>query len=181
VPARSADHYKLVERSGKLALEPATDSEWHSARVLAATVGRLPGDPLNGAPIQYLGRDFPPSGPYWWHAIDGSTRLSEDQAYLALFSYDKKEGSGDAFGDMFNPFHIFSVIFNGIKGTPEGSGHYFFDLFRVADGRRVALIRGRFKKSWESYLIRTSFWLEAGRFGFALSDDLHRFVLCEVK
>ncbi|MCU1337841.1 MAG: hypothetical protein JWO19_3422 [Bryobacterales bacterium] len=91
-----------------------------------------------------------------------STLLSVDKAYLALLSWDGTVKIPEPFG---------STHYNG---------HYFIDLYHVPTGRRLALIRGKFKDVAPGFGTM-SFWIEGPRFILPASEDLHRFVLCEVR
>jgi hypothetical protein len=163
----SADHYVVVDQGGKLKFLPATEADWQAGRVLQTTIRGAGGSAKNGDPFPYAGRDFKPSQRYWWWlAADMSTRLSFDDRFLALFTWEGRLDDQD-WGRIFP--------------RAGNTGHYAFDLYSVPNGRHLALLRGRFKGFWPGYLIQKSFWIEGSRFAVTLSEDMRRLALCEVQ
>jgi hypothetical protein len=150
-----------------LALIPATEVEWQSGRVLHPLARRVAGRAEDGDSFPYSGRTLKTSARNWFGSADMSTRLSINEAYLALFTWNGVVNYPDPFG--------------GVLQSSRKEGRYFFDIYNVANGRKVALIRGRFHDFWPGFLIDLSFWLEGSRFVVPLSDDMRRLAVCEIQ
>jgi len=161
----SPDRYAIIQQNSKYTMVPVTDSEWEVGRVLPQSKAGADGKAENGKPLPYASRTFAPSGRYWWLSPSNSTRLSVDKAHLALVSWDGTV-------NIPEPFGIFQ--------STRMKGHYFVDLYHVPTGRRLALIRGTFRGIPPDFATM-SFWIEGPRFIMPASEDMRRFVLCEVR
>jgi len=161
----SPDRYAIIHQNGKFTMSPVTEAEWQIGRVLPQSKAGADIKAENGKPLPYAGRTFAPSGRYWWLSPLNSTRLSVDNAYLALISWD---------GTVNLPEPV------GVFQSTRMKGRYFVDLYHVPTGRRLALIRGSFRNVAPGFAT-DSFWIEGPRFILPVSSDMRRFVLCEVQ
>lgn len=162
-PLYSADKYAVVLKGGKLSRASATDEEWQGAKVLAHSK-KNPGGaktPRDGQPLDFLSRSFIPSGRHWWNPIN-YTFLSPDSSAIALLSWDGTVHIPEPYGsDRYN-------------------GRYFIDLYQVPNGRRLALIRGRFQNVSPAFAA-LGFWIEGPTYILPTSKDMSRLVICEVR
>ncbi|HEX5424741.1 MAG TPA: hypothetical protein VFW94_14425 [Candidatus Acidoferrales bacterium] len=162
-PLYSPDVYAVVRKNGKTVLEPASKTEWETAKVLPASKGHLPGFPRDGQPLGFGGRSFAPSGRYWEGSSYYSSFLSSDNAYEALVSWD----GTIKYGDILEWENI--------------NGHYFIDLYRVPSGRKLGTIQGSFHGAEPHDFAGFSYWIDGPRFVLPISKDMKRFVVCEVQ
>lgn len=139
----SSDYYAIVQQGNKLTLAPPTEAEWVTARVFRDPSRYTNVQPGPDRSFQYNGHRLTHSRKTLGQLSFNSNFLSADERYLAVFSWDGTYNSPD-------PFSLF--------GSSRRRGHYFFDLYEVSSGRKLALIRGGFSGE-----------LPAGYYGFVLA------------
>jgi hypothetical protein len=69
----------------------------------------------------------------------------------------------------------------GLLGSGGDKGRYFFDLYNVTTGQKVAGIRGHYDGVSPVSFGDRSYWLAGSRFVGPVSPETGRLVVCEVQ
>jgi hypothetical protein len=153
-------------RSGNV--RHATQAEWDSGIVVPQrrhTKGViLPPQTDDG--VLFRDRLFQKSGPQWPLITFEWARLSPDQKWVAVQSWEGKDYA-NGLGIIFPP-----------RG---GHGKFFIDLYEVSSGRKLAAIAGAERDTLEAdEPLGLTFWIASRYFIVPLGSHIERMLVCEV-